>query len=156
MKHLSIFALTLICIFFGLNSLTAQSANVKTAMDGYAKFGAGDIAGIIASLDPNVVWVHTGDPALIPFAGTFRGQAEVGLFFEAVGKSVQITVFNPTNFREEGNTVINDIHIEGIVTATGKSYIDKGRMKWTFGPDGKAVRWEVVGDVPGLTAASKK
>lgn len=135
---------------------SAQSANMKTAMDGYAKFGAGDIPGIIASLAPDVVWSHDGDPAIIPFAGTFKGQAEVGRFFEAVGKSVQIAVFNPTNFREEGNRVINDCHIEGIVVATGKTYADDVVMTWTFGPDGKAIAWSAKGTMAGITAAFGK
>lgn len=133
----------------------AQSANVKTAMDGYAKFGAGDIAGILASLSPDVVWSHAGDPTVILFAGTFRGQAEVGRFFEAVGKSVQVTVFAPTNFREMGNTVINDTHIEGTVIATGKKYSDDLVMTWTFDANGKAVSWAATGTMAGITAASK-
>jgi ketosteroid isomerase-like protein len=133
----------------------AQSANLKTVMDGYAKFGAGDIPGIIASLAPDVVWSHDGDPAIIPFAGMFKGQAEVGRFFEAVAKSVQVKVFNPTNFREEGNRVINDCHIEGIVIATGKTYADDVVMTWTFGPDGKVIAWSATGTMAGLTAALK-
>lgn len=134
----------------------AQSANVKTAMDGYAKFGAGDIPGILTSLSPDVVWTHAGDPAVIPFAGTFRGQAEVGRFFEAVGKSIQVTVFNPSNFREMGNQVVNDTHIEGTVIATGKPYTDDVVMTWTFSADGKAVSWSAAGTMAGITAAFAK
>lgn len=134
----------------------AQSANVKTAMDGYAKFGAGDIPGILASLSPDIVWSHDGDPAIIPFAGTYRGQAEVGRFFQLVGQTTKVTVFNPTNFQEKGNVVTNDCHIEGIVIATGKPYSDDVTMTWTFGPDGKALTWAAKGAMTGLTAASRK
>lgn len=142
-------------LLFAAAFASAQSANVKTAMDGYAKFGAGDIPGILASLSADIVWTHAGDPALIPFAGTFRGQAEVGRFFELVGKTIQVKVFNPTNFRENGNVVMNDCHIEGVVAATGKSFSDDVVMTWTFGPDGKAVTWEASGTMAGLAAASK-
>ena len=136
--------------------LDAQSPNVKTVMDGYAKFGAGDIAGILASLSPDIVWSHAGDPAIVPFAGTFRGHAEVGRFFELVGQTLQVTVFTPSNFREMGNQVINDIHIEGVVLSTGKAYADDLTMTWTFGPDGKALTWNAAGTMAGITAAMRR
>ena len=136
-------------------SLNAQSANLKTVADGYAKFGAGDIPGILQSLDASVVWFHDGDPAVIPFAGTYKGTAEVGRFFELVGKTTQISIFNPTNFKENGNQVTNDCHIEGIVTATGKKYADDITMTWTFDAGGKCIKWAANGAMPGLHAASK-
>ncbi|MBL7774987.1 MAG: nuclear transport factor 2 family protein [Saprospiraceae bacterium] len=148
--------LLLSCLFaLTLNALSAQSARVQTVIDNYARFGAGDIPGILATLDPAVVWTHAGDPALIPFAGTHNGVAGAGQFFEIVGKSVQVRVFLPSNYRETGNTVVADVHIEGIVVATGKSYTDEVQMNWTFGPDGKVVRWEATGTMAGITAASK-
>lgn len=145
-------------ILFSFVSLLAhaQSANLKTVMDNYAKFGAGDIPGILISLSPEAVWSHAGDPALIPFAGTFRGTAEVGRFFEAVGKSLNITVFAPTNFREAGNTVTNDTHIEGTVISTGKSYSDDVVMTWTFDASGKVISWAATGTMAEITAASRK
>ena len=152
MKQMIFSLLLLLGAFFA----NAQSANMKTVMDGYAKFGAGDIPGIIASLDPNIVWIHAGDKSLIPFAGTYNGAEGVGKFFETVGTTTQITVFSPTNFKEEGNMVWNDTHIEGAVIATGKPYSDDVVMKWTFGADGKVTGWEAIGEVAGLTAASKK
>lgn len=151
MRHLFFSAALLLLASFA----QGQSANVKTAIDGYAKFGAGDIPGIMTSLSPDIVWTHAGDPAIIPFAGTFKGQAEVGRFFEAVGKSIQVTVFNPTNFREEGNKVVNDVHIEGTVLSTGKKYADDLVMTWTFDASGKAIGWEAAGTMAGITAAFK-
>lgn len=155
MKHFQFFALALFALLLSA-SLRAQSANMKTAMDGYAKFGAGDIPGILASLSPDIVWTHAGDPAVIPFAGTFKGQAEVGRFFEAVGKSIQVTVFAPANFAEKGNVVTNDVHIEGTVLSTGKPYSDDLKMTWTFDADGKAIKWTAAGTMAGITAAFAK
>jgi uncharacterized protein len=155
MKHFKFFALPLFALLLS-TALHAQSANVKTAMDGYAKFGAGDIPGILALLSPDIVWRHAGDPAVIPFAGTFRGQAEVGRFFEAVGQSIQVTVFAPTNFREIGNKVVNDTHIEGAVIATGKKYADDLVMTWTFDANGKAISWSAEGTMASITVAFAK
>lgn len=134
--------------------LSAQSANMKTAMDGYAKFASGDIAGIIATLSPKIVWKHAGDPKILPFAGTFEGHEGMVRFFEAVGKTMQISVFNPTNFREKGNNVTNDCRIEGIVIATGKSFSDDLIMTWSFGPNGEVLNWEATGSMASITAAS--
>ncbi|HNE28621.1 MAG TPA: nuclear transport factor 2 family protein [Saprospiraceae bacterium] len=134
----------------------AQSANVQTVMDGYAKFGAGDIPGILNLLSSDIVWTHAGDPAVVPFAGTFHGQSEVGRFFELVAQSIQVDVFQPANYRESGNTVTNDCHIEGVARNTGKKYVDDLVMIWTFGPDGKAVTWTATGSMAGITAAMTK
>ena len=140
------------CTFFA----SAQSSNVQFVMSQYAKFGAGEIPAIVAALSPDIVWKHAGDPAVLPFAGTFKGQAEVGRFFEAVGSSCQITVFSPTHFREEGNKVINDTHIEGVALSTGKKYTDDVVMTWTFDATGKPVAWEASGSMSGAMAAFKK
>ncbi|MDX1910203.1 MAG: nuclear transport factor 2 family protein [Saprospiraceae bacterium] len=155
MKQSKIFFM-LLALVCSAAFIQAQSANVKTAMDGYAKFGAGDIPGILASLSPDIVWIHAGDPAIVPFAGTFKGQVEVGRFFESVGNSIEVSVFAPSNFREEGNKVINDVHIEGVARSTGKKYSDDLVMTWTFDTQGKAVRWEATGTMTGITSALMK
>lgn len=154
MKALVLSCALLLCATFA--QAQVQSANLKTVMDNYARFGQGDIPGILATLAGDAVWIHPGNPGLVPFAGTYVGPAGVGQFFEKVSKSVQITVFQPANFREEGNMVSNDVHIEGTVIATGKPYSSDVVMNWAFGPDGKATRWEAVGDVSSLEAASAR
>lgn len=134
----------------------AQSANMKTVMDNYARFGQGDIPGIIATLAENVSWIHPGDPRVIAYAGTYDGPAGVGQFFEKVGGSTQITVFQPSNFRENGNTVSNDVHIEGKIIATGKTYVSDVVMNWSFADNGMVTRWEAVGNVDSLEAAFRQ
>ena len=141
------------CLFLFAIAAQAQSLNQQTVMDNYARFGQGDVPGILTTLADNVVWIHPGNPELVSFAGTYNGPAGVGQFFEKVGASVQFLTFQPSNFREEGNRVINDCHIEGKVLATGKTYVSDVVFTWTFGPDGKALRWEATGDISGLEAA---
>lgn len=134
-------------------SLTAQSANVQTVMAGYAFFGQGDIGGILNLLSDDIVWVHAGDPSIVPFGGVFKGKAGVGHFFGQVTQSSQITVFQPSNFREQGNMVINEIHIEGVAIPTGKSMSIEATITWTFDDNGKAVRWEAHADMTAAEAA---
>ncbi|MEO6039864.1 MAG: nuclear transport factor 2 family protein, partial [Saprospiraceae bacterium] len=88
--------------FFSATAAFGQSANLTTVMNNYAAFGKGDVPVIIASTSDDCTWTHPGD-ATVPFAGTFIGHDGIGQFFTAVGKSVAITTFEPTNFREDGN-----------------------------------------------------
>lgn len=133
-----------------------QTSNVQTAVDNYSRFGQGDIPGILSTFAENAVWIHAGNASLVPFAGTFNGVDGIARFFEAVAKSVRITVFQPSNFREEGNRVVNDIHIEGTVLSTGKNYSNDAMFTWTFDQNGKAMRWEASGDMSKLEAAFQK
>ena len=143
-------------LFLSAACAHAQSANLKTVTDNYARFGQGDIPGILATLADNVSWTHAGNHDLVPFAGTFNGPAGVGDFFQKVGASTQIVVFAPSDFRENGNMVSNTTHIEGKSVTTGKPYTSDVTMTWTFGPDGKVIRWEAAGDTSSLEAALSK
>lgn len=148
-------------IFFALAmaggfTTNAQSAQLTTVQENYARFGQGDIPGIIGTLADNVVWVHPGNPSIVTFAGEYKGHDGVGQFFTKVGQDSQITAFAPSNFREKGNAVSNDVHIEGVIPSTGKTYVSDIVMTWTFGPDGKVTRWEATGDVASLEQAFSK
>lgn len=151
MKTLAFF----LALFLSSNAF-AQSANVRTVQADFAAFGQGDIQTIINSTTENVVWKHAGNPAVIPFAGTFNGHEGVGRFFQNVGASVQIPVFEPMNFVEKGNTVTSTVHIKGVVLATGKEYENMIDMVFTFDADGKITNWEAKGDVSGLESAFAK
>lgn len=144
------FAFFLSSIAFG------QSANVLTVQTDFAAFGKGEIPTIIASAADNVVWKHAGNPALIPFAGTFNGHEGVGRFFQNVGSSVNITVFEPQNFVENGNTVTSTVHITGTVLSTGKVYSNVIDMVFTFNAAGKITNWDAKGDVTDLEKAFSK
>lgn len=147
-------------IFLALFVLSAanafsQSANMLTVMNNYTAFGKGDIPTIIASFTEDCTWTHPGSAA-VPFAGTYRGHAGLAQFFENVGKATQLTQFDPVNFRESGNTVINEIHVGGTVLSTGKFYASVMTFTWTFNAAGKATSWVASGDIDGLEAAFSK
>ena len=129
--------------------------NMDVVHSDYAAFGKGDIPTILASLTEDCNWSHVGNPAVIPFAGTFIGKAEVGRFFENVGKSIQITRFEPGNFRATGNTVACTVQIAGTIIATGKTYSNSVEQTFTFDAAGKVKTWSTTGDVSGLEAAFK-
>lgn len=127
--------------------------NVSTVQQIYACFGQGDIPGIIARLADNVRFFNGADPAVAPFGGTFNGKEGVMRFFEALGSSTRTTLFEPANFREEGNRVINDVHQDGIVIRTGKPFSVRVSFAWTFNDEGKAIDWAGTGDFSSMNAA---
>ena len=137
--------------------LSAQSANVQTVMSNYAAFGKGDIPAILATLAPHCTWYHVGNPAIVPFAGTFSGPEEIGnKFFGAIPGAVQILSFEPSLRAEEGNTVITSVNIRGKSVATGKEYENTVEMRWTFDAAGKVVDYKNIFNPAALEAALTK
>lgn len=128
-------------------------SNLQTVHDIYAAFGRGDIPFIMDAIADNAVWEHSGDPALLPFAGTFSGKAEILQFFQLLGGNANHTTFVPSNFREEGSKVINDIYLEGVTRTTGKPYTANSIFTWTFDDNGKISHWKNEGDTSSLEAA---
>ncbi len=127
--------------------------NLVTAKLGYDYFLQGDIPAILAICAEKVVWAHSGNPSIVPFAGMFEGISGSVRFFEAVGSSVQITSFEPHSFRAEGNTVTNQVNIRGMVPASGKTYDNPVRVTWTFDDEGRISRYETFGDMSSLENA---
>lgn len=140
-------------LLFCAGFVQAQSANFKTVTDNYARFGQGDIPGILSTLADNATWIHPGNPNIVAYAGTFTGPAGAGQFFDRVGRTTRIDVFQPSDFQESGNMVSNKVHIQGIILATGKSYVSDVLFTWNFDAAGKVARWEASGDVSSLEAA---
>jgi ketosteroid isomerase-like protein len=78
----------------------------------FARFGSGDVDGIVELLDPKV-FIQFYGPPLIPYAGQYRGSAEARRFFETVLASVDIHQFEPEQFLADGNmvTVTGQLHL---------------------------------------------
>ena len=135
---------------------TRADKNLDVALADYAAFGRGDVATILASVTDDCNWSHVGNPAVIPFAGTFMGKAGVGRFFENVSKSIQVTQFEPGNFRATDGAVVCTVRIGGTVIATGKTYTNTVEQTFTFDAAGKVKMWATTGDVSGLETAFAK
>lgn len=155
MKTFRIFSM--LVAFVAASQLSAQSANIKTVQMNYAAFGQGNIPAILATLTDDCTWTHPGNPAIVPFAGTFRGKADIGnKFFAMIPTAVEITVFEPRDFREEGNTVITPVYIKGKGLATGKEYDNLVEMRWTFDAAGKVTAYQAIVDPSALEMALTK
>ncbi len=120
-------------------------SNLSTVQSIYEAFGKGDIPTILANLSDNAVWNHYGNPSIIPFAGIYNGKDEILQFFQKLGQNMQFASFQPHNFREEDNQVINDVTMEATAIPTGKSATTTVKFTWTFDDSGKVKHWKNEG-----------
>jgi ketosteroid isomerase-like protein len=112
---------------------TGQLTSV--VQEAYAAFGRGDVPGILATLDDNVVWKAVyGAAAYVPTAGERRGKAAVGEFFAIVGKTMQFERFEPREFIEQGNRVAV-FGFYAAKTSTGRRLDSEWMMLFTFRND---------------------
>lgn len=78
--------------------------SVQVVKDGYAAFGRGDIAGLLALLAEDVEWHIPG--AGLPLAGTYRGHDGVAKFFQKLSEETEILDFQPREFVADGDRVL--------------------------------------------------
>jgi ketosteroid isomerase-like protein len=140
-------------ILMAATAAPVQTSNVETVQSIYECFGRGDVPGILAKLSDEVAWVHGADPAFVPYGGRRRGIAGATEFFQKLGQNTQINVFQPSNFRTEGNKVLNEVHVEGTALSTGKTWIENSLFIWQFDANGKVAGWEASGNFSEMESA---
>ncbi|MCB1745560.1 MAG: nuclear transport factor 2 family protein [Gammaproteobacteria bacterium] len=113
--------------------------NIETTQAIFAAFGAGDIPAILEHLAEDVVIEFYG-PAVIPYAGTYRGRAEARRFFETVLSSVRINQFEPEEFLADADKVIVTGHLNLNALSNGGT-IDSDFVHVITLADGKWTRF---------------
>ncbi|HMQ63305.1 MAG TPA: nuclear transport factor 2 family protein [Flavilitoribacter sp.] len=134
-------------------SVQTAISNLETVQQIYAAFGMGDVPAILDKLSDDAVWEHYGNTDLVPFAGKFVGKGEVLRFFQLLSQNTRFSNFQPSNFREEGHTVINDLYMDAMAVPTGKTMQATVTFYWTFDSHGKVVHWKNEGDIHLIDAA---
>lgn len=71
----------------------------------YEAFGAGNIPHILNTLAEDVEWTFYG-PADIPFAGHYRGRADMMRFFALVGQSAEVEKYEVREIDAAGDFVV--------------------------------------------------
>jgi len=97
-----------------------SNASLALVQDVYAKFGAGDVAGMLSAFDEDIRWVVVGEPGAYPTFGQVQGRAAVGAFFARLLEAEAITEFTPREFIADGDRVAVFGHLTTTVHATGK------------------------------------
>jgi ketosteroid isomerase-like protein len=133
-----------------LVSANAEQRSVDVVRKGYDAFGRGDIPGLLALLDDQVVWTTPGPPE-VPFAGTRRGPSAVAQFFQTLASVVDIVRFEPRQFIAQGNQVVVLGDDTAQVKATGTSLDFRWTHVFTVRND-KIVAFEEYGEMSALVA----
>lgn len=116
-----------------------MSRHVETVQRLYAAFGAGDLAGVLAGLSPDVEWEYGWHGRSLPWYQPRRGREAVMGFFVALA-DFEFLRFEPQAFLAGGDMVVVPIEIELRVRANDAVIRDLEAHLWTFGPDGLVTR----------------
>jgi len=121
-----------------------EQANIAKIQSMYAAFGRGDVAAILAEVNPDVRWVNPG-PNSIPYARERRGLDEVRQFFDEIYANVEVTSFEPREFFANGERVVALGTWAGRAKPTGRSFADEWAMAFTM-KDGKVTSFRAYED----------
>lgn len=141
-------------MFAATGAVAADSANVAALKQLYAAFGKGDVQAIAQLMSDQVEWVHPG-PAVIPFAGTFKGHQGVQQFFQIAGERIEVQEQKLFSFVEQGDcvAVLGYEHMK--VKATGREYRSNWVHLYTL-QDARVVRFEEFIDTAALAEAFRQ
>jgi len=78
--------------------------NLQVVKDGYAAYGRGDLASLLALLAEDVEWIIPG--AGLPLAGTYRGREGAANFFQKLAAESEVLDFQPREFVADGDRVL--------------------------------------------------
>ncbi len=127
-----------------------EERNAAIVKEGYNAFGRGDLPGLLALLEGDVSW-QTPGPADLPTAGSRRGHAAVGEFFQTLASIVDILRFEPKEFIAQGDRVVVIGDESARAKATGRTL----EFRWVHVFDlrnGKIAAFEEFGDVSAVVA----
>ena len=115
-----------------------MSANRETIEKLYAAFAAGDVATVLAGLDPAIEWTEA---AGFPYAGTYAGpDAVMQNVFLRLATEWEGFAAVPEEYVAEDDTVVAIGKYSGRFGATGKEMETPFAHVWKL-RDGKAVRF---------------
>ncbi|HET6873835.1 MAG TPA: nuclear transport factor 2 family protein [Acidimicrobiales bacterium] len=117
------------------------SENKAAVEAGYAAFGQGDIASVIAMNAPDAVW-HNYSSTASPLQGEHKGLDGIAALFGLIGDNIEFTQFEIAPIAAEGDTVVAAGQQTYTVKRTGKTVSGPVVHVFTFGADGKVVRFE--------------
>ena len=101
--------------------MTTQNQTGREVVDRlYECFSRGDVAGVIALIDPQGTLIFEGAPS-IPWTGTFREPSGWMRFFEALTGTVEDLPVQMTPFAADGERVVYVGRYRGQVRASGRT-----------------------------------
>lgn len=129
----------------------SEQQNVALVQKMYAAFERGDVQTILDNLADDVVWSLQG-PAIIPYAGTKTGPAQVLGFFQALAGTQSEIKLTTEAFVAQGDQVATLGRYRATVKATGKKFDSPVGHFFTI-RNGKVARFVDFGDTAAMADA---
>lgn len=129
-----------------------MTENVDKLQQMYAAFGRGDIATILDNVTDDVEWGVETVATEVPWYRLSRGRAGVAEFFEALGREVEFTKFQPTAFIPNGDEVIVQVDYDYRLRKNGKG-APVGSMHKFRVRDGKVTSFRAYEDTAAVRSA---
>lgn len=117
-------------------------AYVDELRRGYEALNRGDVSVVLELLDPDIEW---REPAPSPEEGVHRGRDSFERFLRGWIESFDDFRVEPEQVVERGETLIAVVRQSGRGRASGVEVEARLAHVWTV-DNGRAVRWEAVGD----------
>lgn len=95
--------------------------NLEIVENGYAKFGSGDIPGLLKLCSNDIQWT-VPEIENAAFGGSREGLEKVGEFFQQLSAAEDITHFEPTEFIASDDRVVVLGRSTATVRETGRTY----------------------------------
>jgi ketosteroid isomerase-like protein len=84
----------------------AEERNIEIIQQCYAHFGSGDVEGVLGLLAEDFVQVMPGNPAVVPWAGTFVGHEGFIDFVTKLGTNAEFLKTEHKEFIAQGDKVV--------------------------------------------------
>jgi len=118
---------------------------LETVQGLYQAFGRGDVPAILAQLAPDVRWEswseHSAQQAGHPLFTLRVGPQQASEFFGVLARNLEIHEFQVLDVFGSGRQAAGECLIDCTWRPTGKRFRDEELHLWTFGDDGKVVRF---------------
>lgn len=132
----------------------SETNNTEIVKEGYAKFGGGDIEGLLGLFSNDIEWntpAFTGSP----FYGKRTGRDAVAEFFTQLDEAEEFSTFEPHEFIAQGDKVV----VLGKAVATVKSTGRTAETDWVHiftVRDGKITGFQEFFDTAAMERAYQK
>jgi len=130
----------------------SNPSNIEIVQKLYRAFGAGDGPGLFSVIAPDIDWKFNGRPADVPFAGHFRGHAELMNFFGAIAQTAAVIEFGPHEVYAFDDKVISLGGERVRARATGKVFETEWLHFFTI-KDGQITRLREYYDTAAMAEA---
>ena len=130
----------------------SEQDNVTTVKTAYAAWRRGDIPAVLDALTEDVEWALPGPPEVMPYAGTWRGKAEMQRYFTVLSETLEFEQYELESVIAQGDQVVVVGRSRVRAKPTGRAFNDH-YAHWFEFRGGKAARMRYYTDTAAAVAA---